>query len=154
VAFRRSLLIAALAALLAGCAPTHETLARSALQENRLNDAVDEVRLALLSHPDNPDLKRLAAAIYTNRAARFYYARQIPPARADLQQALAYDPNYSAAWDYSGLVAFSEHNWKDAIADGERAGSLSGRAPSAYVEAARTQLVEERRPMKGRATNR
>jgi len=154
VAFRRSLLSAALAALLVGCAPTHETLARSALQENRLNDAVDEVRLALLSHQDNPELKRLAAAIYTNRAARFYYAHQLAPAHADLQQALANDPNYSAAWDYSGLVAFSEHNWKDAIVDGERAGVLAGRAPAAYVETARTQLAEERRTMKGGATNR
>jgi hypothetical protein len=42
--------------------------------------------------------------------------------------------------DYLGLVAFSAHNWKDAIVDGERAASLAGRPPAAYVETAQGQL--------------
>ncbi len=143
MAFRRLASIAALAALIAGCA-SHENLARSALQESRLNDAADEVQLAVAQNPDSPEVKTLAAAVYTNRGAKFYYSHQISAARGDLERAVGYDPNYSAAWDYLGLVAFSEHNWKDAIADGARAGSLAGRPPAAYVGAARTQLGRER----------
>ncbi len=68
-------------------------------------------------------------------------------AQADLERALAYDPNYSATWDYLGLVAFSAHNWKDAIADGERAATLAGRAPASYVETARVQLEGTQRTL-------
>ncbi|HTW89452.1 MAG TPA: hypothetical protein VMD75_15760 [Candidatus Binataceae bacterium] len=130
----------ALATLLAGCVPAHEDLARSALQEGRLNDAAREIQFALAEHPDNPGLKRLAAAVYTNRGAKFYYAHDLDSARADLNRAVGYDPDYSAAYDYLGIVAFSSHNWKDAIVDGERAASLAGRPPAAYVETARGEL--------------
>jgi cytochrome c-type biogenesis protein CcmH/NrfG len=68
-------------------------------------------------------------------------------AQADLERAFAYDPNYSATWDYLGLVAFSAHNWKDAIADGERAAALAGRAPASYVETARVQLEGTQRTL-------
>ncbi len=61
-------------------------------------------------------------------------------AQADLERARSYDPDYPATWEYLGLVAFSAHNWKDAIADGERAAALAGRPPAAYVATARTQL--------------
>ncbi len=140
VSLRKSALLAALAALLAGCAPLHENLARSALQESRLDDAAQEIQLALAEHPDNPELKPHAAAIYTNRGAKSYYAHDPASARADFNRALGYDPDYSAAYDYLGLVAFSAHNWKDAITYGERAASLANRPPAAYVETARGQL--------------
>ncbi|HUY18192.1 MAG TPA: hypothetical protein VMV15_03100 [Candidatus Binataceae bacterium] len=140
MALRKSALLISLVALLAGCAPLHQDLARSALQEGRLNDAVREIELALAAHPGDPKLKLLAADIYTNRAARFYYQHDLTSARADLERARACDPDYSPAYDYLGLVAFSLHNWKDAIADGERAASLAGRPPAAYVETARGQL--------------
>jgi tetratricopeptide (TPR) repeat protein len=130
----------AFAAFLAGCAPLHQDLARTALQDGRLNDAVREIQLALAAHPDDPSLKPLAAAIYTNRGARFYDAHEMTSALADLNRALGYDADYSAAYDYRGLVAFSAHNWKDAIVDGERAAALAGRPPAAYVAAARRQL--------------
>ena len=140
MSLRKSAWLTVLVALLAGCVPLHEDLARSALQEGRLNDAAREIQLALAEHPDNPELKPLAADIYTNRGAKFYYAHDLTSARADLKRALGYDPDYSPAYDYLGLVAFSAHNWKDAIADGERAASLAGRPAAASVESARSQL--------------
>jgi tetratricopeptide (TPR) repeat protein len=137
---RSSFMIGMLAMLAAGCVPMHQDLALTALQDGRLNDAVQEVQLALAQSPDDPQVKKLAASIYTNRAARFYYAGNMTAAQADLERARSYDPDYPATWEYLGLVAFSAHNWKDAIADGERAAALAGRPPAAYVATARTQL--------------
>jgi tetratricopeptide (TPR) repeat protein len=131
---------ATLAMAIIGCAPMHANLARSALQEQRLNAAVNQMQLALAQHPADPGLKHLAAAIYTNRGARFYNQGDMTRAASDLHTALNYDPSYGAACDYLGLVAFSQRNWKDAIAYGERAASLEQRPPAPWVEAARIQM--------------
>jgi hypothetical protein len=53
VPLRRSILMGMLAVLVAACTPLHEDLARTALQDNRLNDAVQEIQLALAQHPND-----------------------------------------------------------------------------------------------------
>ncbi|MBF6568841.1 MAG: tetratricopeptide repeat protein [Candidatus Binataceae bacterium] len=131
---------AALALAIIGCAPMHANLARSALQEQRLNEAVNEVQLALAQHPADPGLEHLAAAIYTNRGARFYTQGNMTRAATDLHTALNFDPGYSAAYNYLGLVAFSQQNWKDAIVYGERAASLENCPPASWVGVARVKM--------------
>jgi tetratricopeptide (TPR) repeat protein len=126
------------------CATYHQGSAESALGEGRLDDAAAEVQTALASEPDNLQLKQLAAKIFTQRGVKYYKNGEMIAASDDFHRAIDYDPFYASAYDYLGLIAFSQHDWEHAISYGQRSAGLSGQPVPGYVEQAQQQLLKVR----------
>lgn len=135
-----SVSILSVVAMLAGCAPMHQSNAQSALAQGNYDSAATEVQAALASDPDNLQLKALAAQIFTDRGAKHYQAGEMLAAQQDFQSAVGYQPTYSRAYDYLGLIAFQQHNWQQAIDYGTRSAGYAGRPDPVYVQQAREAL--------------
>jgi len=125
----------------AGCGPVHQDYARSALAEGRLNDATSEIQLVLARRPDDPQARNLAAQIDTASGAHFLRLRDLDAASRDFHRAIQYDPNYGAAYDYLGQMAFADDNWADAISYGTQGAELQNRQVPSYVDQARNRLA-------------
>lgn len=126
------------------CATVHQDNAQSALAQGRLDDAGAEIQRALGSDPDNLELKHLAARIFTQRGVRYYQNKEMIAAGDDFRRAVDYDPFYAEAFDYLGLIAFSQHNWQEAISYGGKAAGLSARPDPSYVQQAQQELRKVR----------
>jgi tetratricopeptide (TPR) repeat protein len=124
----------------AGCAPVHQDYARSALAEGRVNDALSEIQMVLARHPDEPQAKNLAARIYTAAGVRLLEKKNIEGATRDFRKAIEYDPNYGAAYDYLGQIAFEQGAWASAISYGTQGAELQNHAIPSYVAQARSKL--------------
>jgi tetratricopeptide (TPR) repeat protein len=131
-------------AALASCAPMRQGAAQSALAEGRLDDAAADIQSALASDPDNLELKHLAAQIFTQRGVKYYQNNEMLAAADDFHRAADYDPFYASAWDYLGLIAFSQHDWQNAISYGQKAAGLSGKPDPSYVQQAQQELLKVR----------
>lgn len=128
---------------LAGCvAQANQSGAQEALAAGRFDEAANDIETALAHDPDNPQLKQLAADIYTRRGVQFYQQGAMIGAETDFQRAVGYQPNYAMAWDYLGLIASQKHDWQHAIDYGDKAASLEGKPDPAYVVDARKQLLK------------
>ena len=140
----RALLAASLITLVvAGCvAQTYQDFAQNALASGHLDAAAADIQTALAHDPDNPELKKLAAEIFTRRGVQYYQMAAMISASEDFRRAVAYEPNYSQAWDYLGLIASQQHDWQHAIEYGDKAASLEGRPDPAYVVDARKPLLK------------
>jgi len=140
----RILLAASLAPLMvAGClAQTNQSAAQTALASGQLEVAANDIQTALAHDPDNPQLKKLAADIYTRRGVQAYQDGRMISASEDFQRAVSYQPNDAMAWDYMGMIASQQHDWKNAIDYGGKAASLEGKPDPAYVVDARKQLLK------------
>jgi tetratricopeptide (TPR) repeat protein len=126
----------------AACAPYHEDMAKSALAQGRVEDAASEIEAALSNDPNNLELKHRAAEIFTRRGVKEYDTGQMIAAQADFQRAVNYDAGYAAAYDYLGLIAFSEHDWHGAINYGQKAAGLQGQPDPVYVQQAQQELAK------------
>jgi tetratricopeptide (TPR) repeat protein len=135
-------LVAAVAFL--GCAPLHQGNAQSALAAGRLDDAASEIQAALASDPDNGQIKSLAAQIFTQRGVKYYKNGEMIAAQDDFHRAVDYDPFYGQAYDYLGLIAFSQHDWQNAINYGSKAAGLQGKPNPMYVQQAQAELRKVR----------
>jgi tetratricopeptide (TPR) repeat protein len=131
-------------ALLFSCATYHQSRAQSSLAQGRLDEAAAEVQSALASNPDDLPLKHLAAQIFTQRGTRYYQNQEMIAAGDDFHRAADYDQFYAPAWDYLGLIAFSQHRWADAIRYGHKAAELTGKPDPTYVQQADAELVKVR----------
>jgi tetratricopeptide (TPR) repeat protein len=130
------------ACLLVACAPINQGAAQTALAAGRLDEAAADIQAALARDPDNPELKHLAADIYTRRGVQYYQTGAMIAASDDFHRAVDYYPTYSAAYDYLGMIAFEQHNWQDAINYGSKAASLEGKPDPGYVKQARRELLK------------
>lgn len=127
---------------LAGCtAAVNQDSAQKALAAGRLDDAVANIQTALEHDPDNPQLKQLAAEIYTRRGVQYYQTGTMIAAADDFHRAVNYYPTYATAWDYLGMIASQQHDWQNAINYGNKAAQLEGKPDPAYVEQARRELA-------------
>lgn len=136
--------IAAISSALCACATVHQSNAQSALAQGRLDAAGAEIQAAIADDPSNLQLKHLAAEIFTRRGVKFYDDQAMLAAADDFQRAVNYDPTYAAAYDYLGLIAFSQHDWENAINYGQKAAGLSGEADPLYVKQAQQELRKVR----------
>ena len=128
---------------LAGCtAAVNQDSAQKALAAGRLDDAAANIQTALEHDPDNPQLKQLAAQIYTQRGVQYYRQGTMIAASDDFHRAVDYYPNYATAWDYLGMIASQQNDWQNAINYGDKAASLEGKPDPAYVEDARRRLAK------------
>ncbi len=128
---------------LAGCfAQINQDAAQKALAAGRLDEAANDIQTALAHDPDNPQLKQLAADIFTRRGVQYYQMGAMIAASADFQRAVAYQPNYGMAWDYLGLLASQQNDWQHAIEYGTKAAGLEGKPDPSYVDFARKQLLK------------
>lgn len=139
----RSVLALVIACLLAGCAAVNQGSAETALAQGRLDQAAVNIQAALAHDPDNPQLKHLAAQIFTRRGAQYYQKGAMIAASDDFHRAIDYYPTYAAAYDYLGMIAFQQHNWHDAIKYGDNGAGLEGKPDPQYVEQARRELLKE-----------
>jgi len=140
----RTLLAAGLMALsFAACAAQiNQNSAQQAMAAGRLDEAAYDVQAALAHDPDNPQLKQLAADIFTRRGVQYYQTGTMIAAADDFQRAVAYQPNYAMAWDYLGMIASQQHDWQKAIDYGNKGASLDGKPDPAYVALARKELLK------------
>ena len=123
-------------------AQINQSSAQQALAAGRLDEAANDVQAALARDPDNPQLKQLAADIFTRRGVQYYQSGTMIAAADDFQRAVAYQPNYAMAWDYLGMIASQQHDWQKAIDYGGKAASLEGKPDPAYVVLARKELLK------------
>ncbi|MFZ0886896.1 MAG: hypothetical protein WA005_00450 [Candidatus Binataceae bacterium] len=133
------ILALALAAL-SSCAMARQDAAQQELAQGQLDQAAADIQSALSHDPDNLQIKHLAAQIFTQRGVKYYQSNEMIAAGADFHRAVDYDPFYGSAYDYLGLIAFSQHNWEDAISYGHKAAGLSGKPDPVYVQQAEQQL--------------
>jgi len=132
-----------LALVLFGCFTQGEqSAAQTALASGNLDLAATNIQDALGRDPDNPDLKKLGADIFTRRGVHYYQNGEMIAAADDFHRAVGYQPNYAMAWDYMGMIASQQHDWQKAIDYGDKAASLEGRPDPAYVVDARKQLLK------------
>lgn len=136
--------IVAIGSALCACATVHHSNAQSALAQGRLDEAAAEIQSAIADEPSNLELKHLAADIFTRRGVKFYDDQEMLAAADDFQRAVNYDPTYDAAYDYLGLIAFSQHDWENAIGYGQKAAGLSGHPDPLYVKQAEEELRKVR----------
>jgi tetratricopeptide (TPR) repeat protein len=144
----RSALYAATAATFAltifACAPMYQDRAQNEVATGQYDAAVADITAAVDHDPNNLKLKNLAAQIFTQRGAQYYQGGQMLAASDDFHRAISYDPMYSRAYDYLGMLSFQQHNWQDAINYGDKAASLEGKPDPDYVKAAQQQLQNVR----------
>jgi len=127
----------------AGCfAQANQNAAQDALAAGRLDEAANDIQTALAHDPDNLELKKLAADIFTRRGVQYYQTGTMIAAADDFQRAVGYQPTYAMAWDYLGLIASQQHDWQKAIDYGDKAAGLEGKPDPAYVVDARKQLLK------------
>jgi tetratricopeptide (TPR) repeat protein len=126
------------------CTPYYQGAAQREYAMGQLDAAASDVQSALYHDPDNLQLKHLAAEIFTQRGLKYYQSQEMLAASEDFRRAVDYDTFYAPAWDYLGLIAFSQHNWQDAVNFGSKAAQLSGKPNPAYVQQAETELREVR----------
>jgi tetratricopeptide (TPR) repeat protein len=140
----RILLVAGAISLgLAGCfAQINQSAAQSALAAGRLDEAAGDVQAALAHDPDNLELKKLAADIFTRRGVKYYQMGAMIAAADDFHRAVGYLPTYAMAWDYLGLIASQQNDWQHAIDYGDKGATLAGKPDPAYVVDARKQLLK------------
>lgn len=139
----RILFAAGMALMVAGCvAQANQSAAQTALAGGQLDIAANNIQASLAHDPDNPQIKKLAADIYTRRGVQAYQDGRMIAASEDFQRAVSYQPNYAMAWDYMGMIASQQHDWKRAIDCGNKAASLEGKPDPAYVVDARKQLLK------------
>ncbi|HVN27550.1 MAG TPA: tetratricopeptide repeat protein [Candidatus Binataceae bacterium] len=140
----RIFLVSGLFALaVAGCtAQIKQSSAQSALAAGRLDEAAYDIQDALAHDPDNPQLKNLAADIFTRRGVQYYQSGTMIAAADDFRRAVGYVPTYAMAWNYLGMIASQQHDWQHAIDYGNKAASLQGKPDPAYVIDARKQLLK------------
>lgn len=132
-----------MAFIFAACAAQiNQSSAQQALAAGRLDEAGYDVQAALAHDPDSPELKKLAADIFTRRGVQYYQSGAMIAAADDFQRAVAYQPDYAMAWDYLGMIASQQHNWQKAIDCGGKAASLEGKPDPAYVVLARKELLK------------
>jgi tetratricopeptide (TPR) repeat protein len=131
-------------AVWSSCATYHQSSAQSALAQGNLDEAAIQVQSALASNPDDLQLKKLAAEIFTQRGVKYYQNNEMLAAGDDFHRAVDYDQFYAQAWDYLGLIAFQQHRWADAIDYGHKAAELEGKPDPVYVQQADAQLVKVR----------
>ncbi len=122
-----------------GCAPLHQQRAQDALALGNLDQAAEQVQAALTDDPSNLQLRHLAAEIFTRRGAKSYQDNEMLAAHDDFRRAVDYEPTYAPPYDYLGLIAFSQHDWRNAIGCGDRYAGLSGEATPLYVRQAMEQ---------------
>lgn len=128
---------------LAGCtAQINQSSAQTALAAGRLDEAAADVQTALSHDPDNPQLKKLAANIFTQRGVTYYQTGAMIAAAEDFQRAVAYDPTYSMAWSYLGMLSSQQRDWQRAIDYGSKAASLEGKPEPDYVKQARKEILK------------
>jgi tetratricopeptide (TPR) repeat protein len=137
-------LAAAACAMLPACASIEQGNAQTELAQGNLDAAVADVQSALASNPDDLQLKQLAAQIFTQRGVKYYQSKEMLAAGDDFHRAVDYDQFYGQAWDYLGLIAFSQARWAEAIDHGHKAAELQGKPDPAYVQQAEQQLVKVR----------
>lgn len=148
--------IAGMSVVLAyGCAATHQDRAHSFYMQGRLDEADYEIQQALADDPDNPTIASLAAQIFTQEGVAKYKSGQFVAAGTYFHRAIDYFPTYGPAYDYLGLIAFAEHNWKDAIRYGSEGAAYSGQPVPDYVAQAKTEQhkVDTGTLFAGHATN-
>jgi len=134
------LIVAALAAAAASCAPVAQDQAQSAYAQGRYDEAAYDIQAALERDPDNPTLKQLGAQIFTQRGVKEYQAGQMIAASQDFQRAINYSPTYAMAYDYLGMLSFQQSNWQDAIKYGSAGAGYAGKPEPDYVKSARQNL--------------
>jgi len=139
ILFAAGLMLAALA----GCfAQVNQSGAQEALAAGRLDEAANDIQTALAHDPDNPQLKQLAAEIFTRRGVQYYQMGAMIAAADDFHRAVNYEPTYAMAWDYLGMIASQQHDWQKAIDYGDKGASLAGKPDPAYVVDARKELLK------------
>jgi tetratricopeptide (TPR) repeat protein len=127
----------------AGCfAQANQSGAENALAAGRLDEAAADIQTALQHDPDNPQLKQLAARIFTQRGVQYYQSGTMIAAADDFHRAVDYQPNFAMGWDYLGMIASQQHDWQHAIEYGDKGASLEGKPDPSYVEDARKQLLK------------
>jgi len=127
----------------AGCfAQANQRGAESALAAGRLDEAAADIQTALQHDPDSPQLKQLAARIFTQRGVQYYQSGTMIAAADDFHRAVNYQPNYAMGWDYLGMIASQQHDWQNAINYGDKGASLEGKPDPAYVDNARRELLK------------
>jgi len=135
----RRAVLSAMITTLCACAPLHQQNAQQALATGRLDEAADEIQKAVADDPSNLQIKHLAAEIFTQRGVSHYKNNEMIAAEDDFRRAVDYEPTYAAAYDYLGLIAFSKHDWENAISYGDKFAGLSGQSTPVYVQQAREQ---------------
>jgi Tfp pilus assembly protein PilF len=129
--------------VMAGCfAQGEQSAAQSALASGNYDVAATNIQAALGHDPDNPELKKLAADIFTRRGVQYYQNGEMLAAADDFHRAVGYEPTYAMAWDYMGMIASQQHDWQHAIDYGDKGASLDGKPDPAYVVDARRQLLK------------
>jgi tetratricopeptide (TPR) repeat protein len=136
----RTALVAGTMALLCGCTMTHQDLAQRYYSQGRLDQAEYEVQQALAAEPNNPSIDNLAAQIFTQQSAAHYKRGEMIAANNYFHRAIDYYPTYAPAYDYLGLIAFSQHDWQDAIKYGSEGAGYAGNPEPGYVRQARQEL--------------
>ncbi|HXN87086.1 MAG TPA: hypothetical protein VN867_13515 [Candidatus Binataceae bacterium] len=135
--------VSMLVVALAGCfAQANQSGAENALAGGRLDEAAADIQTALQHDPDNPQLKQLAARIFTQRGVQYYQNGTMIAAADDFQRAVDYQPTFAMGWDYLGMIASQQHDWQHAIEYGDKGASLDGKPDPAYVEDARKELLK------------
>ncbi|HXZ88620.1 MAG TPA: hypothetical protein VEF07_08605 [Candidatus Binataceae bacterium] len=127
------------AAVAYGCAATHQDRAHSFYMEGRLAEADYEIQQALSDDPDDPTIANLAAQIFTQEGVAKYKSGDLAAAGTYFHRAIDYFPTYGPAYDYLGLIAFAEHNWKDAIRYGSEGAAYSSQPVPGYVAQAKME---------------
>jgi tetratricopeptide (TPR) repeat protein len=126
-------------AVAGGCASTHEDRAQSFYSQGRLEDADHEIDQALSDDPDDPTIATLAAQIFTQEGVAKYNKGDYTGAGVYFHRSIDYAPTYGPAYEYLGLIAFAEHNWRDAISYGSEGASYSGLPVPDFVGQARAE---------------
>jgi len=129
-----------LAVLISGCAATHQDRAQQFYSQGRLDEADYEIQKALAADPNNLSVEHLAAEIFTGQGFAHYKRGEMIAAGNYFHRAIDYYPTYAPAYDYLGLIAFSQHNWQDAIKYGDQSAGYSGQPAPGYVHQAREEL--------------
>jgi tetratricopeptide (TPR) repeat protein len=142
------------AALVSGCAATHQDRAQRYLAQGRLDEAGYEIDRALERDPNNLAIEHTAAEIFTRQGIAEYQRGHLIAAERDFHRAIGYYPTFAAAYDYLGMTAFAMHNWREAIRYGEQGAGYSGQPAPAYVAQARENLRKLRSGMAPAARKR
>ena len=140
----RIAVVAGAMALMCACTMTHQDLAQQYYSQGRFDEAGYEVQKALAATPNNPVIDHLAAQIFTQQGVAHYQRGEMISAGNYFHRAIDYYPTYAPAYDYLGLIAFSQHNWQDAIKYGSQSAGYSGKPEPGYVQSARQELRKVR----------
>lgn len=134
----------AMAAAISACSAVHQGRAQQYFAQGRYDEAATEIQAALAKDPNNLQLDQLAAKIFTQQGYQHYKRNEMISASQDFHRAIDYYPTYAPAYDYLGLIAFSQGNWQDAVRYGSAAAGYSGQPEPTYVRQARAQMRQPR----------